>query len=162
MTHLLSFVGKSGSGKTTLIEKIIPEFKQRGIRIAVVKHHSHTSSVDIPGKDTWRFGEAGANLVIVSSPAEFAQFQRVEQELTLAEIAARISNVDLILTEGFKRESAPKIHVSRADWGTEIVANENEIIAFVSDYNMTTLLPRFDLNDAAGLATFICNHFSLI
>ena len=161
MTCILSIVGKSGSGKTTLIEKLIPEFKRRGLRIAVVKHHSHTSSVDVPGKDTWRFGQAGADVVAVSSPAEFAQFQRVERELTLAEIAARIENVDLILTEGFKRESAPKIHVSRADLGTEIVASQDEIIALVCDYPVSLNIPRFDLNDTAGLAAFLCNQFSL-
>src|SRR5512143_3995447 len=113
MIPILSFVAKSGSGKTTLIEQLIPALKKRGLRVAVVKHHAHTSSVDVPGKDTWRFGEAGADMVVVSSPVEFVRFQRVARELTLAEIAATIDNVDLILTEGFKREPAPKIEIAR-------------------------------------------------
>lgn len=161
MTPLLSFVAKSGSGKTTIIEKLIPQLKQRGLRVAVVKHHAHTSSVDIPGKDTWRFGEAGADIVAVSSPAEFAQFQRVARELTLAEIAAKIENVDLILTEGFKREPAPKIEISRAELGTDLIARADELVAVVSDHPIALDIPRFDLDDAAGLANFICRHFSL-
>ena len=161
MTPLLSIVGKSGSGKTTLIEKLIPEFKRRGLRVAVVKHHAHTSSVDIPGKDTWRFGEAGAEVVAVSSPAEFARFQRVARELTLAEIAAKIENVDLILTEGFKREPAPKIEISRAELGTDLVARTDELIAVASDHPIALNVPQFDLNDIAGLANFICKYFNL-
>jgi molybdopterin-guanine dinucleotide biosynthesis protein MobB len=113
MTPLLSFVGKSGCGKTTLIEKVIAELRRRGYRIAVVKHHAHTTPIDGPDKDSWRFAEAGANAVIASSPAEVAQFERVTYELTLSEIAERIKNVDLILTEGFKREAVSKIEISR-------------------------------------------------
>lgn len=161
MTPLVSIVGKSGSGKTTLIEQLIAEFKARGLRVAVVKHHAHTSSVDIPGKDTWRFGQAGADIVAVSSPAEFARFQRVIRELTLAEIAASIENVDLILTEGFKREPAPKIEFSRAELGTDLVARTDELIAVVSDHPIALNLPHFNLDDTAGLAKFICRHFSL-
>jgi molybdopterin-guanine dinucleotide biosynthesis protein B len=161
MTPLLSFVAKSGAGKTTFIEKLIPQLKQRGLRVAVVKHHAHTSSVDSPGKDTWRFGEAGADIIAVSSPAEFVRFQRVTRELTLAEIAARIENVDLILTEGFKREPAPKIEISRAELGTDLVARTDELIAVVSNHPIALDVPQFDLNDAPGLATFICAYFNL-
>ncbi len=159
---VISIVGKSGSGKTTLIEKLVPELKRRGLRVAVVKHHAHTTPIDTPGKDTLRFAEAGADVVAVSSPIEIAWFERVACELTLDEIAAKIQNVDLILTEGFKRESAPKIEVLRAEFGTDLVARTAELIAVASDHPISLNVPRFDLNDAAGLATFICRHFNLI
>jgi molybdopterin-guanine dinucleotide biosynthesis protein B len=155
MTPLISFIGKSGVGKTTLLEKLIAEFKPRGYRIAVVKHHVHTTSLDAPGKDSWRFAEAGASVAIVSSPVEIARFERVPRELTLNEIAAQISNVDLILTEGFKREAAPKIEISRAALGTDLVGRGEELIAVVSDHPIALNLPRFDLDDPAGLASFI-------
>ena len=159
MTPLLSFVGKSGVGKTTLIEKLIAELKRRGYRIAVVKHHAHTTPIDGRGKDSWRFAEAGASVAIVSSPAEIARFERVPRELTLNEIAAQIDNVDLILTEGFKREAAPKIEVSRAALGTDLIGRAEELIAVVSDHPITLNLPRFDLDDAAGIASFIEGEF---
>ncbi len=83
MIPLLSFVAKSGSGKTTLIEKLVAELKRRGYRIAVVKHHAHTTPIDGRGKDSWRFAEAGASVAFVSSPVEIARFERVPRELTL-------------------------------------------------------------------------------
>jgi|OpeIllAssembly_1097287.scaffolds.fasta_scaffold591341_2 molybdopterin-guanine dinucleotide biosynthesis protein MobB len=159
MIPLLSFVAKSGSGKTTLIEKLVAELKQRGYRIAVVKHHAHTTPIDGRGKDSWRFAEAGASVAFVSSPIEIARFERVPRELTLNEIAAQISNVDLIFTEGFKREAAPKIEVSRAELGTDLVGRIDELIAVVSDHPITLDLPRFELDDVAGIATFIENRF---
>lgn len=155
MIPLLSFVGKSGVGKTTLIEKLVAELKRRGYRIAVVKHHAHTTPIDGRGKDSWRFAEAGASLAVVSSPVEIVRFERVTRELTLNEIAAQINGVDLILTEGFKREAAPKIEVSRTALGADLVARADELIAVVSDHPIALNLPRFDLDDAAGIAAFI-------
>ena len=159
MIPLLSFVGKSGVGKTTLIEKLIAELKRSGYRIAVVKHHAHTTPIDGRGKDSWRFAEAGASLAVVSSPAEIARFERVERELTLNEIAAQIANVDLILTEGFKREAAPKIEVSRSALGTDLIGSADELVAVVSDHPITLNLPRFELEDVSGIAAFVIARF---
>lgn len=159
MIQLLSFVGKSGVGKTTLIEKLVTELKQRGYRIAVVKHHAHTTPIDGRGKDSWRFAEAGASVAVVSSPVEIARFERVTRELTLGEIASRIQDVDLIVTEGFKREAAPKIEVSRAALGTDLVGRVDELIAVVSDHPVALDLPRFDLDDVAGIAAFVEKKF---
>ncbi len=159
MAPILSFVGKSGCGKTTVIEKLIAVLKQRQYRIAVVKHHAHTTPIDGPGKDSWRFAEAGANAVFVSSPVEIARFERLTRELTLGEIAARIDNVDLILTEGFKRESAPKIEVSRAALGTDLVARADELVAVVSDHPISLAVPRLPLEDSVALADFVEQHF---
>jgi molybdopterin-guanine dinucleotide biosynthesis protein MobB len=156
---LLSFVGKSGVGKTTLIEKIIAEIKQRGYSIAVIKHHVHTTPIDERGKDSRRFAEAGARIAIVSSPIEIARFEQVPHELSLAEIAAQISNVDLILTEGFKREAAPKIEVSRTALGTDLIGRAEDLIAVVSDHPITINLPRFDLEDVTGICRFLIAQF---
>jgi len=159
MIPLVSFVGKSGVGKTTLIEKLVAELKRRSYRIAVVKHHAHTTPIDGRGKDSWRFAEAGASVAIVSSPVEVARFERVPRELTLNEIVAQIVNVDLILTEGFKREAAPKIEVSRAALGTDLIGRAEELIAVVSDHPITLDLPRFDLDDTVGITAFIATRF---
>lgn len=159
MTPLISFIGKSGVGKTTLLEKLIAELKRRGYRIAVVKHHAHTTPLDAPGKDSWRFAEAGADVAIVSSPVEIARFERVPRELALHEIAAQICDVDLILAEGFKREAAPRIEVSRAELGTNLVGCAEELSAVVADHPITFALPRFDLDDAVGLASFVEERF---
>lgn len=161
MIPVLSLVGKSGVGKTTFAEKLLPELKKRGVRIAVIKHHSHETPVDVPGKDSWRYADAGAQAVIVSSPVELVRFERVAHEKTLAEIVGSIANVDLILTEGFKREAALKIELSRAEMGTDLVARADELIAVVSDHPVPLKLPRFDLEDVAGVAEFIVKRFGL-
>jgi molybdopterin-guanine dinucleotide biosynthesis protein B len=155
MMRLISVVGQSGAGKTTFIEKLVPELKRRGLRVAVVKHHAHDTPLDAPGKDSWRFAEAGADAVLVSSPVEFARFERPGRELSLAEIAARLDGFDLILTEGFKRESAPKIELSRAAVSTALLCREEDLLAVVCDYAAPTSAPRFALDDAAGVADLI-------
>ncbi len=162
MIPVISLVGKSGVGKTTLMEILLPELKKRGVRVAVIKHHAHTTPIDIPGKDTWRFAQVGANPVIVSSPVEVARFEKVEHEKTLAEIAASICNVDLVLTEGFKREAARKIEISRSELGEDLVARAEELVAVVSDHSIELDLPRFNLDDATGIADFIVKRFGLV
>jgi molybdopterin-guanine dinucleotide biosynthesis adapter protein len=159
MIPLISIVGKSGSGKTTLLEQLVRELKARGVRVAVVKHHAHSTRIDHPGKDSARFADAGADLVLLSSPIELVRFERPSHELTLAEIRARIEDVDLILTEGFKREAAPKLEVSRAEVSTELLASKEELVAVVTDYALDLDVPRFDLDDGAGIADFIVRQF---
>ncbi len=159
MMPIVSFVGKSGVGKTTVMEQVVRELTRRGLRVGVVKHHAHTTPIDGSGKDSWRFAEAGARAVVVSSPAELARFERVDHELKLDEIARRMGEVDLILTEGFKRESAPKIEVSRREHGTDLVASAEELVAVVSDHPIALDVPRFDLDDVNGIVNFIVQRF---
>ncbi len=158
---IISFVGKSGVGKTTVIERLVRELKARGLRVAVVKHHAHATPIDSPGKDSWRMAEAGADIVMVAAPAEIVRFERVGREQSLDQLVARLGDVDLVLTEGFKREAAPKIEVSRAALGTDPVARQEELIAVVSDHPIEIARPRFDLDDATGLADWLCARFGL-
>ncbi len=162
MIPLVAIVGKSGVGKTTLIEKLIREFKRQGVRVAVIKHHAHATPIDTSGKDSTRLAWAGANPVIVSSPVEVARFERVSQELTLAEIVTGIQNVDLILAEGFKQEPAIQLQVSRAELGLELVARPDKLVAVASDQPVEVNVPRFDIDDASGLARFIIDRFVLV
>jgi molybdopterin-guanine dinucleotide biosynthesis protein MobB len=115
---VISIVGRSNSGKTTLLEKLISELKQRGYRVAAVKHHYHAGfTFDVPGKDSYRFAQAGADHVAVAGPDRVVHVRRWEREPSLAEVVADIRDVDLILTEGYKRERAPKIEVWRRGQG---------------------------------------------
>jgi molybdopterin-guanine dinucleotide biosynthesis protein MobB len=115
---VISVVGRSNSGKTTLLEKLISELKRRGYRVAAVKHHYHAGfTFDVPGKDSYRFAQAGADHVAVAGPDQVVHMRRWEREPSLAEVVADIRDVDLILTEGYKRERAPKIEVWRRGQG---------------------------------------------
>ncbi len=111
---IISIVGKSNSGKTLFIEKLIPELKEAGLKVGTIKHDVHGFDIDRPGKDTWRHKQAGANLVLISSPYKIALIKDVEQDSKLDKLQEEyISDVDLILTEGYKSGDKPKIEVFR-------------------------------------------------
>jgi molybdopterin-guanine dinucleotide biosynthesis protein B len=153
---IICVVGRSEVGKTTLLEKLIPELKRRGYRVGTVKHHAHAGfEIDQPGKDTWRHARAGSDHVVISAPDKVASIRRVEREPTLDEIAATIEDVDIILTEGYKHTDKPKIEVVRAVLGTQPICTPEELLAVASNVDTPFDVPRFDLDDAIGLADLI-------
>ncbi|WP_258359634.1 molybdopterin-guanine dinucleotide biosynthesis protein B [Moorella sulfitireducens (nom. illeg.)] len=156
---IISVVGKSDVGKTTLLTKLLPEIKRRGYRVATIKHDTHGFDIDRPGKDTWRHAEAGADVVVISSPTKIAIIEKVEAELSLDAIAERIENVDLIITEGYKRGDKPKIEVHRAAVSSELLCTPEELLAVATDEPLPVDVPCYDLDDAAGLVDLIEARF---
>lgn len=158
MNHIpvISIVAaKSGSGKTTLIEKLIAELKKGGLRVAVIKHDAHPFEVDIKGKDSYRFSKAGADIVAISGPNKAAIFHHTETEYTLDEILSQIDGVDLILTEGYKKEKYPKIEI--LDSGIA-VSPQKELIAVVGRPLKDYLVPAFSRDDIKEIADFIFKY----
>lgn len=159
---VISVVGKSDSGKTTLLEGLIRELKRRGYRVGTIKHDAHSFEMDRPGTDTWRHAQAGSDHVVISSPQRVASIRRVEQEQTLDELVATMTDVDIVLTEGYRRGNAPKIEVSRQARSQTLLCSPEELIAVVTDYPVEIGVPRFDLDDYAGLADLIEKRFNLL
>jgi molybdopterin-guanine dinucleotide biosynthesis protein B len=161
MIPIISIVGKSDSGKTTLIEKLVPELTRRGYRIATVKHDVHGFEVDREGKDSWRHKRAGAHTVVISSPEKVALIRDVERDLSLMEIRNKlIRDVDLVLSEGYKRDVQPKIEIFRKERHQELLcAKEDNLIAIVSDQIFNVGVPCFELEDMKGLSDFIEKEF---
>jgi len=157
---VISVVGYSNSGKTTLMVKLIREFKQRGFRIATVKHHHRDVDMDIPGKDTWKHAEAGADTVVLACPGKVGIIEKSSRELSLDEIVSRISGVDLIITEGYKKEDKPKIEVYRSGVHTELITPAGELLAIAGDTDFPGM-PVFGLDDARGLVDFLVEKLSL-
>jgi len=157
MIPIISIVGKSDSGKTTLIEKLVPELSQRGYRVATVKHDMHGFEVDREGKDSWRHKQAGAHTVVISSPQKLALIRDMEKDLTLGEIRGKwIQDVDLILSEGYKRDVQPKIEIFRKEKHKKLLCTKKDnLIAIVSNQKFRVGVPCFDLEDMRGLANFI-------
>jgi len=157
---IVSVVGRSDSGKTTLICGLLPELKRRGYRVATVKHDVHGFEIDKPGKDTWKHGQAGADIVIISSPARFALMEKVAEELTLDQVIAKIENVDLILSEGYKRNDKPKIEVFRSTvHDTPLCGREDNLLAMASDVRPDLGVPVFALDDYPGMVELIVQRF---
>lgn len=155
---VLSVVGFSDSGKTTYLEKLIPALKKRNIKIAVIKHDAHSFDIDIPGKDSWRLKQAGADITMISSPLQIATMEKVEKEEDLLQLASRLKGkVDLVLTEGYKRDKALKIEIRRAAKSREPFCKDEELIAIASDYSAEkeTVIPQMPLDDAEPMADLI-------
>jgi len=157
---LVTIIGKSGCGKTTLIEKLVVELKSRNYKLATIKHHSHRGfDIDQPGKDSWRFAQAGSDHVIIASPDKIASYRKIEHEFSLDEIAAGILDVDLILAEGYKQAEKPSLEVVRAAHSREIIGSTAQRFAVAADFPLDLGVPLFGLDDVQTIAEFIENRF---
>src|SRR5262245_45550315 len=162
---VFGFAGWSGSGKTTLIEKLIPLFVQRGLKVALIKHAHHTFDIDQPGKDSYRHRHAGCTEVLVSSSRRWALVHELRgaPEPDFAGLVKQVSPCDLLLVEGFKREPVPKLEVYRASVGEPLIhPHDPDVVAVASDGRVDTRLPLFDLNDAPAIAEFVLRHVGLL
>lgn len=157
--------GWSGSGKTTLLVRLIPELVGRGLRVSTVKHAHHAFDVDRPGKDSYRHREAGATEVLIASAARWALMHenRGEPEPELADLLPRLSPVDLVLVEGFKRQSHDKLEVHRPSLGKPLLAPDDpNVVAVAADAPVAGLrVPLLDLDDVGAIADFIVQHAGL-
>ena len=162
---VVSIVAKSGTGKTTLLEKLISELKLRGYRVGAVKHDAHSFSIDHEGKDSWRLTNAGADTMLITSPEKVAMVkQNTDTEPALTEtIANYCGDLDIVLTEGFKRSSMPKIEVHRSERSEQLLCRGDEydsnLFAVASDSYLDLDVPVYDINDAPGLCDLIAKRF---
>ena len=154
----------SGIGKTTLLTSLIPVLTARGLNLSVIKHAHHTFDIDHPGKDSYRIREAGAVQTMLGSRRRWAlmtEMSRIsdrEDDLRLAELLPHMDTalVDLILVEGFKQESIPKIEVFRPALHKPLLAaTDPNVIAVATDGPAPTQLPQLDLNDPHAIADFV-------
>lgn len=154
--RVIGLAGWSGAGKTTLLTRLIPEFGRRGISVSTLKHAHHAFDLDTPGKDSYRHREAGAHEVLVSSQVRWALMHELRgaPEATLPELLGRLSPVDLVIIEGFKRDPHAKIEVHRLGNGKPPLHPEDpSIVAIASDGPFPLAgRPVLDLDDIAGIA----------
>lgn len=158
-------VGWKNSGKTGLMERLVAEFVGRGLRVSTLKHAHHVFDVDHPGKDSHRHRIAGATEVLLSSRKRFALMHelRDEEELSLEALLAKLAPVDLVLVEGYKRDTHLKIEAHRAETGNPLIAHDDPTVrAIASDSGASAEgRPTFDLNDTKGIADFIAREVGL-
>lgn len=157
--RVIGLTGWSGSGKTTLLVKVIPLLRARGLSVSTIKHAHHGFDVDTPGKDSYEHRKAGATEVLVTSGKRFALMHelRDEPEWPLEALLQKMSPVDLVIVEGFKRDRHAKIEVWRAE--TEqvpICANDPTIVAVATpDECPVRGIPTMDLNEPQLIADVI-------
>ena len=160
--HIIGLAGWSGSGKTTLIKKLIPRLIARGIAVSTLKHAHHGFDLDQPGKDSFFHRTAGATEVIISSAKRWAILHelREQPEWDLAALVGKMSPVDLVLVEGFKRDAFPKLEIHRIANGKPLIHPEDpHIVAVASDSALpAALVPVVDLNDIEAIADLLLKH----
>jgi len=155
---VIGLAGWSGAGKTTLLTRLIPHFNAQGLRVSVIKHAHHQFDVDVPGKDSWRHREAGAAEVLVASSKRLALMHELRgaAEPRLPELLEKLSAVDLVVVEGFKREPHRKIEVHRAANGKPLLFPDDPGIAGIaSDTAVETRLPTVHLDDIPAVAALL-------
>jgi len=159
-TRIIGLAGWSGSGKTTLVTKVIPVLVKRGLKVATVKHAHHDFDTDQPGKDSWLHRQAGASEVAIVSSRRWAIVHELgdEPEPSLGEVLAKLSAVDLVIVEGFKRHAHPKLEVYRAAIGKPLLHLDDDcIVAIATDAPLPeALVPVLKLDDIDRIATVLC------
>ena len=157
MPPVLAFIGKPNCGKTTLIEKLIPALADKGVRVGTIKHHHGEIQMDTPGKDTWRHKQAGAQVVLLSSPVGIGLVQDTVEDTPVEDLVSRyFQDVHLVIAEGYKWTTLPKIEVFRSTVYDEPMQEPGEtLIATVSDVKIRQGLPCFGYDDIDLLVEFI-------
>ena len=155
---LIGLAGWSGAGKTTLLKRVIPHLLNEGLRVSVIKHAHHEFDVDVPGKDSWVHRQSGATEVLVSSSRRWALMHELRgaAEPRLAELLKKMSPVDLVIVEGFKREPHRKIEVHRAaNQKPLLFPDDPGVVGIATDTSVETRLPTAHLDDVAGVAALL-------
>lgn len=153
---VVSIVGWSGSGKTTYLERLIPELKRRGLRLGVIKHDAHRFEIDRPGKDSYRLSSAGGDIVAVSSAEKLAIVEKREKAPSLLEIISHMMDVDMIITEGYKTGSNPKIEVHRRATNKPLACKGDEkLLAVVTDEELELDILTLDFNEIGKAADLV-------
>lgn len=158
MVPVLSIVGCGQCGKTTMVERLIAEFNHRGFVVGTLKHDVHGFSMDHEGKDTWRHKQAGARAVLIIGPDQVGLVRSTPRgELSVYDAIELLGPVDLVITEGFKRLSFPKIEIfsSVRNEGALLCGDDPNLLAVAGDLPLETTVPRFDWNDTVAIADLI-------
>lgn len=160
----VSFIARSGSGKTTLVTALIRELKARGLKIGAIKHDAHQFNIDHPGKDSYRFTEAGADNMLISSGSQLAFVKQHERSPEIESmIADYFPDVDLVLVEGFKRSNLPKIEVFRQAHSVSLRTrgeyHDPTLIAVATDTELEVDVPQLDLNDPTAIVDYLIDRF---
>ena len=162
--NVFGVVGYKNTGKTGLMERLVANITARGFSVSTIKHAHHNFDVDHEGKDSYRHRRAGASQVLLSSGTRWALMSelRSAKEPTLESLLAQLDPVNLILIEGYKSNSHPKIETYRqVIKGTLLAPNDHTIIGVAADCKVSVSQPVFNLDDTTKIANFILTQVGL-
>lgn len=153
MVPVVAVVGYSNSGKTRVASFLVQSLSAQGYRVAAVKHCHDGHEIDRPGSDTSVLFNAGAAVVVASSPGQQTRIDRTSADASLEGIASAFGEaVDLIIAEGFKSSRAPKVLVAGNNGPPPEV---DQVIAVVGDAQPPLAVPQFAFDDLPSLALLV-------
>ena len=165
MNKVIGVAGFKNAGKTTLVEKLVSELTRRGHRVSTVKHAHHSFDIDHEGRDSFRHRKAGAREVAVVSRHRWAIIHESgeENEPTLEEILAKLAPCDLVIVEGYKRDTHDKIEVRNIELShPDLAGDDPTVVAIAANGAIAAApVPVFDRDDVTALAGFIEAHMRL-
>lgn len=160
---LLAFAAPSGTGKSTAIVRLLAELGARGLRVGVLKHDAHRLSYDKPGKDTWKFRQAGATRAVIAGEHEVAVFSEPPPEPgALALVDRWFGDVDLVLVEGYRNADLPCVRIHREGGpSTEGWKPPLQVVAWFTDQPLSSGLPELSLDDAGAQADWLVGFLGI-
>ena len=161
---IFGFVGWSGSGKTRLIVKLLPILIERGYTVSTIKHAHHNFDIDKPGKDSFEHRKAGASEVMIASEKRWALMREHRGAIAPNPVTliAKMKPVDIILIEGFKKYTHPKLEVYRSHLAKPLIHPEDpDIVGIASDQEVKATIKRLNIEDFHAIADFIENYCRL-
>lgn len=164
MPKLIGVCGFKNSGKTTLVEKLVRHLSGLGYKISTVKHAHHDFDIDHEGRDSFRHRKAGASEVVVVSQNRFAIMNELRgaEPPSLDQVIAKLSPCDLVIVEGYKRDSHDKIEVRNLEFNHPVLAGDDAtVVAVAANGNVSANVPVFSRDDVSALAQFILKHVGL-
>lgn len=160
--HIIGIIGWSGSGKTTLLGKLIPDLTARGLSVSTMKHTHHEFDMDQPGKDSYRHREAGAKEVLLTSGNRWALLHELRDapEYAMDDLIKMMAPVDILLIEGFKSHTYPKIEINRPSRGKKLICRgDDSVIALATDEPFEGVgIPQLDLNNVQAVGDYIVSY----
>lgn len=164
--RIVAISGVKNSGKTTLICRLLEIFKEKGLRVAVLKHDGHDFEPDVPGTDTYRQLQAGAYGTVVFSKGKYMLVKQ-QPQITEKELLEFFPEADLILLEGFKYSNYPKMEIVRKGNSAESVCNPKRLMAIATNLDAEERealsipedVPLFELDNAKSIAEFILSDY---
>jgi len=156
---ICGIIGWKNSGKTYFAQKLINYFNSKNFKVASIKHAHHEFNIDKPGTDSFLHRLAGSQEVIVSSSKRWVKINelRNKKEKSLKDLLSELDSPDIVIVEGFKNESHPKIEIIKENSNDYLFYKLNNIIGIVSDQKIDTLLPQFKKKDIDKIAEHILN-----
>jgi molybdopterin-guanine dinucleotide biosynthesis protein B len=151
---VVQVVGYKKSGKTSLVCELIHQYTAQGLRVGSVKHDAHKLRFDGAGTDTWKHGQAGAQLTAVTSADQTVIFK--QSSSSLQDLIQSMNEMDLVIVEGFKHEAYPKVVMIKRDEDKKLLTELTHIIAVVSWIPLEDVgVPVWKWGQTAGLADYI-------